>query len=274
MRTYSDLTESEGSGFESLSVSGQMPWVGISNSYANGIVSSHNFRRAFAVRSVVETVGPVAGRFYAKLIREWGEHWLSDASVLRIDDWGNPLRWPGILLGTGRAFSPTTLRYLATALWLERTGRVSTGSEIVEIGVGFGGLAAMNALVSQAVTTMVDLPEVEGAALRMLGENKLCDYGITSAGREGLQSHLLISNYAFTELNEDLQERYFETCLRHAEHGVIISNAGIFSAGIQGRDDSRLLAWLRDGGLDAKIESNNELLSPCDYACNNKLIYW
>jgi hypothetical protein len=113
------------------------------------------------VRDVVETVGPVDGRFYAQKIREWGPEWLINEAVIEIDRWGNPIRWPKWLLGTSNSFSPTTLRYLATALWLKRTGYLVQKSNILEIGVGFGGLAAMNAIVSGAVTTLVDLPQVE-----------------------------------------------------------------------------------------------------------------
>ncbi|MES2922000.1 MAG: hypothetical protein V4819_10650 [Verrucomicrobiota bacterium] len=259
---------------QSSSISANMPWVTVCADFADGKLGSHNFRRNPSVRDIVETVGATDGRFYAARIREWDAGWLANRSVLAIDAWGNPIRWPGVLLGTSRAFSPTTLRYLATALWLRRSGYLEKGSQVVEIGVGFGGLAAMNALVSEAVTTLVDLPQVERSAMRMLTDNGLGDYARLGADHPGSDSRLVISNYAFTELNADLQKEYFDKYLKHSPHGVIISNSAVFADSIQGLPDGELVAWFQAEGLAAKLESNNDLLSPCDHLSGVNLIHW
>lgn len=237
-------------------------------------MSCESFRRTSAVRDIVETVGPVDGRFYAARIREWGAAWLANPSIMEMDSWGDPIRWPGWLLGTPRAFSPTTLRYLATALWLNRQGYLEKGAEIIEIGVGFGGLAAMNALVSGVVTTMVDLPQVEQLAMRMLNEIGLGGHGRLSHERTRPTVPLVISNYAFTELNSTIQEQYFGKYLKPAVHGIIISNAGVFASAIRGHPDADLLAWFRAEGLQARIETTNELLGPGDQLCGVSMIRW
>jgi len=251
-----------------------MPWVTACADLADGKIDSHNFRRNPSVRDIVETVGATDGRFYAGRIREWDAGWLTNRTVLAIDAWGDPIRWPGILLGTARAFSPTTLRYLATALWLKRSGYIEKGSHIVEIGVGFGGLAAMNALVCEAVTTLVDLPQVERSAMRMLTDNGLDGYARLGAEHSGPGARLVISNYAFTELNAALQKEYFDKYLKHSPHGVIISNSAVFADSIRGLPDNELVTWFQAEGLAAKLESTNDLLSPCDHLCGVNLIHW
>ena len=251
-----------------------MPWAEICAAIAQGTLKTNDFRRNSAVRDIVETVGPVDGRFYGARIGEWEPAWLTNPAIVQVDRWGDPIRWPGLLLGTPRAFSPTTLRYLATALWLKRQGYLAEGSEVIEIGVGFGGLAAMNALTCGAHTTLVDLPAVEKSAMRMLEENGLHRHGCLSHERTHATVPLVISNYAFSELNATIQDQYLERYLKRADHGVIISNAGIFAATIRGRSDHELIAWLRDAGLDARLETSNELLGPGDQLCGVNMIRW
>lgn len=256
------------------SVSGDMSWAKVCSALAGGSLQSNNYRRLVAVKQVVETVGVSDARFYAKRIKQWDRRWLKEEKVAKIDDWGNPMRCPRLLLGTSRSFSPTTLRYLATALWLKRSGKLPEGARIVEIGVGFGGLAAMNALVSGASTTLVDLPQVEKAASRMLSETGLAYCAESSDRFNSISIPIVISNYAFTELNRELQDTYLERYLKHSEHGMILSNAGVFADMIGGRSDDELVAWLRSSGIPATIESEHELLSSIDTLCGVRLIHW
>jgi hypothetical protein len=251
-----------------------MPWGDLCTAYANGTINSHNFRRFKPVTNVVETVGLSDARFYTERIMEWGGEFLEDARVETIDDWGNPIRCPRCLIGTKRAYSPTTLRYLATALWLKRARNITPDTRIVEIGVGYGGLAAMNAVVSGARTILVDLPQVVQTAMKMLGESALEGYGLAITDNSISRTNLIISNYAFTELSSDLQDIYLEQYLRHADHGVIISNASVFASTIQGRCDEELVKWLNASAIPATIENSNELLSPIDSLCGVSMIRW
>lgn len=261
-------------GETSSSISAAMPWADICTAFANGTLMSANFRRNSAVRDIVETVGPVDGRFYAGRIREWRGEWLAHPAVVKIDTWGTPIRWPRWLLGTPRAFSPTTLRYLATALWLKRHGYLQQSSNIIEIGVGFGGLAAMNALVSDATTTLIDLPQVAGAAMRMLNETGFGGHGRLCEESDESAVSLVISNYAFTELNSKIQKEYFDRYIKCATHGVIISNSSLFAAAIRGRTDDNLIEWFRSEGLPAQLDTSNDLLSPGDQLCGVSMIHW
>lgn len=273
-RLARDLACETGPSAGGSSISCNLPWAEACGMMAEGRLGSHDFRRLRAVKSVVETVGLSDARFYAGRIRQWGADWLAHPAVAAIDDWGNPMRGPRLLLGTMRPFSPTTLRYLATALWLRRSGKLEDRGHIVEIGVGFGGLAAMNALVSGARTMMVDLPQVERTAMRMLAETRLEGYGVTSDAAIPASIPLVVSNYAFTELNAALQDLYLEKYLKRARHGVIVSNARVFARTIGGRTDDELVELLRQAGLPATIECDHELLSSIDALCGVRLIHW
>jgi hypothetical protein len=256
------------------SVSASMPWADLCEAFAGGKISSQNFRRCSATREIVETLGPVDAQFFVRKIKEWDASWLSAAAVKRIDQWGNPIRWPGILLGCPSPFSPSSLRYLAQALWLRRHGQLEEHSRIAEIGVGFGGLAAMNAIVSGAHTTLIDLPQVEQSAMRMLAENQLEAFARTSDSPSDQATRFVISNYAFTELNAELQELYFARYIRGSSHGMILSNASVFASIIGGLSNEQIVESLQQAGHRPRIETTSEILSSSDTHFGNVLIAW
>lgn len=256
------------------SVSGNMPWIDFCAAYADGKIDSSMFRRYRAVRNIVETVCPTEARHYIKLIQQWDGDWLENSRFIAVDGWGNPIRCPRLLLGTSRPYSPTSLRYLATALWLKRHGKITPGEKIVEIGVGFGGLAAMNEIISATPTVLVDLPQVERAAARMLSDTGLNTSAETSLNCDLPTIPLVISNYAFTELSSSLQDQFLEKYLIKSKHGLIVSNAAVFSSRIGGRSDDQLVNWLRDAGVPATSEDTDELLTPIDKMCGVRLIQW
>lgn len=241
---------------------------------AEGKLDASRFRRLRAVKNVVETVGLSDARFFANRIHDWGGKWLESPMVAALDDWGDPIRCPRLLLGTHRPYSPTTLRYLATALWLKKSGILPEASWIVEIGVGFGGLAAMNSLVSGTVTTLVDLPQVGRAAMHMLKDCVMEHAARIADGAPGSDIPLVISNYAFSELSAKVQDEYLINYLLPSERGFIISNAGIFASSIGGRTDDELVAWLNEAGIPAQISDDCDLLSPIDKLCGVRLIHW
>jgi len=254
------------------SISAPSGWVEIAEAVTEGGISSSGIRRLIPVMDIVETVPPGDGLIYAKLIGKLGAEFFSNETVARVDAWGDPVCWPGILLRTPRAFSPTSLRYLATALWIRERGIVPPGGKIVEIGVGFGGLAAMNSVVSGASTVLVDLPQVEGLAGKMLSENGL--EGFLDSSREPVGDFTIISNYAFTELSTKVQDIYFEKWIRHSKHGLIVSNANQFSRRIGGRDDADLLELLRSVDFDVVMLKKSDLLCRSDYFCDVSVFVW
>jgi hypothetical protein len=256
------------------SISGTMDWPRACAALASGALTSKNFRRIHAVRQVVETLGPVDGRHFARWIRDSAPGYLTDKRVAAIDAWGNPIRWPAACLGTPRAFSPTTLRFLAHALWLKKEGFVKEGGTVVEIGVGFGGLAAMNAIVSNATTIMIDLPPVAKAAMLQMRELGLGNFASNDQSKATAGDVCFISNYAFTELSREMQDAYVDVFIRHAERGVILSNASVFAQHMRSRDNNQIIELVSKLGAHAKVEKNSEILCPSDRFHGNSLMHW
>jgi len=256
------------------SISGTMAWPEACAALAGRQRDSHRFRRERAVREVVETLAPSDGRYHASRISRIAPELLEDPRVRAVDAWGDPVRWPRLLLGTPEPFSPTTLRYLSHALWLRDEGLVQQNGTIVEIGVGFGGLAAMNAIVSGARTVLVDLPPVTQAALRMMEETALSEFATSAEETNPSGEFCVVSNYAFTELTTGLQDHYIDRYLRRSPTGMIVSNANVFSRSIGGRDDEALASALRASGIAAKLDRQNDLLGPSDHLAGVALITW
>jgi hypothetical protein len=256
------------------SISGTMDWPRACAALASGAWTSKNFRRIHAVRQVVETLGPVDGRHFARWIRDSAPGYLTDKRVAAIDAWGDPIRWPAACLGTPRAFSPTTLRFLAHALWLKKEGFVKGGGTVVEIGVGFGGLAAMNAIVSNATTIMIDLPPVAVAAMLQMRELGLGNFASNDQSKATAGDVCFISNYAFTELSREMQDVYADKFIRYADRGVILSNASVFADHMRSRDNNQIIELLSKHGAHAKVEKNSEILCPSDRFHGNSLMHW
>jgi hypothetical protein len=256
------------------SVSGTMDWPRACEALANGTWTSGKFRRTHAVRQVVETLGPVDGRHFAKWIRHNAPEYLRDKRIAEIDAWGDPIRWAAALLDTPRAFSPTTLRFLAHALWLKREGFVREGGTVVEIGVGFGGLAAMNSIVSRATTIMIDLPPVIDAAMLQMNELGLGKFASIDHVKAADQDACFISNYAFTELSRELQDKYADQFIRHSNRGVILSNASVFAGHMQSRNNDQIVELLAKHGIVAKEDIISNILCPSDRQHGNSILRW
>ena len=256
------------------SVSGSMDWPRACAALVNGTWTSENFRRTNAVRQVVETLGPVDGRHFAKWIRNKAPNYLFDQRVAAIDTWGGPIRWPAACLGTPRSFSPTTLRYLAHALWLNNKGFVKEGGTVIELGVGYGGLAAMNAIVSNATTFMIDLAPVTQAAIRQMNELGLGNFASTDHSIVKKNDVCFISNYAFTELSRDLQDHYVDQYVRHANRGVILSNADVFAKHMRSRNNDQIIQMLGIHGINATEDKISSILCPSDRDHGNVILAW
>jgi hypothetical protein len=84
----------------------------------------------------------------------------------------------------------------------------------------------------------------------------------------------VISNYAFTELSTAWQDRMLKEFIAGSRHGMILSNARVFSQQIGGRSNEQLLAALAEHGIEATCHADHPLLSPSDRACGSALIRW
>lgn len=106
--------------------------------------------------------------------------------------------------------------------------------EIVEIGVGFGGLCRLIATYfdykrSKSRYVLVDLAPVLNLTKRYLDKYNLDTYlefidGKNITSYEGDIPDFFISNYAFSELSRNVQDVYFESIINKTKCGYMICN--------------------------------------------------
>ena len=122
--------------------------------------------------------------------------------------------------------SPSTLRYIQNALDISYFFGEGELNKIVEIGGGYGGLC-------KTISCLCDFDEyhlydIEPAS--KLQEKYLSKFGIKavhhSVPEETKDIDLLISNYAYSELGENLQDLYYNNVIKNAKKVYMILNRG------------------------------------------------
>lgn len=200
------------------------------------------FRRDPAILQVVECVSPDEGLVYARAIeRCFPRRWFAVACLAN-DRVGHP---ETVTYG-GAALAPATWRYAFRALELSATVGPLGGLSVVEIGGGYGGLAATMAQLEPAgAYAIVDAPEpgaMQAAYLRSLGVGGVQTASVLPA--EPLAPDLVVSDFALSELDEDVRAAYGEALVRGAragafcwnEHGGLSANQGAaWLSGVTGR---------------------------------------
>ncbi len=150
---------------------------------------------------------------------------------IKNDQFGDPEKFEYIInnSGGGVNIAPTTLRYvkvLQDILCLYEKENIKT---IAEIGIGYGGQCriVMDYLKNREYS-LIDLPEVLGLAKVYLskfvipGEIYYVD-GTRDMPRK--EYDLVISNYAFSELNRDVQNFYLGRVIDTSKAGYITWNS-------------------------------------------------
>jgi hypothetical protein len=186
-----------------------------------------NFRRNFDYREILEHVSYSLGLKYLTLGTERNSDFLKILEKSRrIDEIGNPIRFD--YRGVG-LFSPTLIRYAYVASDMRRIFDFDSIDKIVEIGSGYGGQSAvLQSIQSFSDYTVYDLPEVTELTKKFIYETNF-NFKCTIGNLEStcvLQSDLLISNYAFSELPRSIQELYLDKVITKAQRGYMIMNSG------------------------------------------------
>lgn len=184
------------------------------------------------------------------------------------DLFGNPYKYqyPGV----GRV-SPTTLRYISTAIDIFETIRLNKESVVAEIGVGYGGQAAiLERMYGIRNYSAFDLPSViQLSNLYLNGVNSKLKF--TSSGFSSDKNtnwDVVISNYAFSELHRDLQLSYIEHVIAKSKSGYMIMNSG--RSNITGRSEGKLsLNEIRNYIPNLQVKEEVPLTGPDNY-----IIYW
>uniref|UniRef100_A0A6M3LDX4 Sugar O-methyltransferase n=1 Tax=viral metagenome TaxID=1070528 RepID=A0A6M3LDX4_9ZZZZ len=187
----------------------------------------NRFRHLFDYCAVVETCSEALGReYYQKIVELIGEQQAQKDWPVWVENdlYGGPKK---ITIDTLGEIAPTTLRYAYVAYHLRAIFGDLKRMNICEIGGGYGGQARMlSGLFGCADLTLIDLwPPL------MLARKYLALYGMTpamyTAGAVGdieLHPDLLISNYAFSELDIAEQEIYYQNIVKNADRVYLVYN--------------------------------------------------
>lgn len=148
--------------------------------------------------------------------------------------------------------SPVTLRYLKIMSDLERCFGDLSGKDIIEIGVGYGGQCRV--ILSRwnvRSYTLVDLEPALALARAYLERFHLtgADGPVRfrpSGDQMEQASDLCISNYAFSELAQPVQEQYVKSILSRAGAGYLVCNFVSKDWSITSMDRDELAGLHRD----------------------------
>ena len=152
---------------------------------------------------------------------EQGTSYISE--ILNYSSWSEKYT-KALAYGT---FSPTLLRYLKVYIDLEKNFGSLKNLNIVEIGIGFGGQASLISLLDKPLSyTYYDIPPVLELAQKFTKELDVPGNFTFADGRNPKSSNpdLVISNYAFSELNREVQDQYLKNVVLPSPRGYITWN--------------------------------------------------
>ena len=229
-----------------------------------------DFRRKYDYREILEHVTYTQGKNYLEQIQEYSpQNYIELIEGNKANDlFGNPYKYqyPGV----GRV-SPTTLRYISTAIDIFETIKLNKESVVAEIGVGYGGQAAiLERMYGIRNYSAFDLPSVIQLSNVYLN-NVNSKLKFTSSGFSSDKNttwDVVISNYAFSELHRDLQLSYIEHVIAKSKSGYMIMNSG--RSNITGRSEGKLsLNEIRNYIPNLQVKEEVPLTGPDNY-----IIYW
>jgi len=113
--------------------------------------------------------------------------------------------------------SPSTLRYVQNALDISYFFGEGDLNKIVEIGGGYGGLC-------KTINCLCDFGEYH--IYDMEAASKLQEKYLSYFEIDGKDIDLLISNYAYSELSENLQDLYYNNVIKNSKKVYMILNKG------------------------------------------------
>jgi hypothetical protein len=229
-----------------------------------------DFRRKYDYREILEHVTYTQGKSYLEQIQEYSpQNYVELIEKNKANDlFGNPYeyQYPGV----GRV-SPTTLRYISTAIDIFETIKLNKESMVAEIGVGYGGQAAiLERMYGIRNYSAFDLPSViQLSNVYLNSVNSKLKF--TSSGFSSDKNttwDVVISNYAFSELHRDLQLSYIEHVIAKSKSGYMIMNSG--RSNITGRSEGKLsLNEMRNYIPNLQVKEEVPLTGPDNY-----IIYW
>jgi hypothetical protein len=123
--------------------------------------------------------------------------------------------------------SPTTIRYIKVLSDLKNIFGDLNGKKIVEIGVGYGGQCLiLNNYFNLKEYGLIDLDEVLLLSKKYLDKLDVISRPINISSINNIDEDfdLVISNYAYSELDKKLQDLYYDKIIKKSKNGYLTLN--------------------------------------------------
>jgi putative sugar O-methyltransferase len=222
---------------------------------------------------------PKYNKILEHVTKEQGELYLNylhknfPDSIKRINDYKENDLYGGSKLfqynGIGE-ISPSTLRYIKVLSDLKQLFGDLSNKNIIEIGVGYGGQCfIINKEFKTKQYSLLDLDEVLLLNNKYLNKlsvsHKLININDVNSLNEDFD--LVISNYAFSELNKELQNLYYEKIIKKSKNGYFTFNFVSHLFGINSYNLDEIMNLFNDKQIKILEES------PSTFE-KNKILYF
>ncbi len=217
-------------------------YIAYLNSISTQDIHTTNFKRNAAYNEILEHVSYELGSDYLRIVQN-APYNMTDADVRAYVDYNDRIGDPVRGTYTGRngttiVASPSSLRYIYHALLIVRELASKGSRRIVEVGGGYGGLCAAIHYFAKMIGlqiesyAIIDLPAVNVLIDKYLRAiNPAIRYSLYDAARGGEDvpgtDLFFISNYCFTEIQEQYRRAYIEKLLSKVWDGFIIWQTGL-----------------------------------------------
>lgn len=192
----------------------------------------NTFRLNPVIRQIYEHVSQEIGQLLLNIINSNSDIRFSVEEWNRFienDRFGSPEQFEYSINHSRLNVAPTTLRYVKVLQDILSLYDVNDISTIAEIGIGYGGQCRiiMDYLKDKEYF-LIDLPEILGLAEVYLNKFNILGKVHYVDGTQEVRKKkydLVISNYAFSELNRDIQDFYLERVIDDSRSGYITWNS-------------------------------------------------
>ncbi len=191
-----------------------------------------NFRNLPDYKNILEHVDKDLAIKYYRNIKQISS--LSDQDIFKICDKLSKVGKPELvkIINTQNPISTSSLRYLNVALQIKREFKQKKFERVIEIGPGYGGQSIiLEEFFMIDHYSFIDLPEVNELIKKFVGASSVnftYNTGILEGDFNDKKYDLVISNYAFSELNSKLQKKAINEIINNSKFCFMINNSQAF----------------------------------------------
>lgn len=205
------------------SISDETPYIGLCKLAVEDELVFSKFKSSFEYRGILEHCYFTQGRDYLRMINSSSEILTNLKEIVSVD---NGMPYTYFYKGLG-AVSPTQIRYAKVLQDIELLFGGLDKISIAEIGVGYGGQAIH--ILNRWAPKNYYVYDLEWPAKLMTKNLKQSSLELSIQPEirdwnEKITVDLVISNYAFSELYRDVQEKYLRNVIEDSKAGYIIYN--------------------------------------------------